>query len=130
MKSNVSTWPAWAVALGFSIIGGVLYAVFNFPLDDLHRHGWVTGLRLLLSLSALIAAIIYCWLIEEPPRKKSVAIPRFHLIPTGAAAGVASLLFLHATGAVHLDAEMLLASAGIGVVLAWTGALEFVARGL
>ncbi len=130
MKMSISTRPTWAVALGFSIVAGVLYAVFSLPLDDLHRYGWMTGLRILLSLSALIASVIYCASIEEPAGSKSGAIPKLHLLPAGAAAGVACLLLIHVAGAVHVDVEILLASVGVGVVLAWSGVLGLIARGL
>ncbi|MBV8123492.1 MAG: hypothetical protein JO370_05350 [Paucibacter sp.] len=133
MKLHFSRWPAWAVALGVSVVGGLVYTIFYFVVPELGPHGlphWLTDIRAMASLTVMFAAVIYAGLVDDKPTRRTARISWLHLIPAGAAAGIACAFLLHATTGTRADFEILSLSAVIGAALAVFGVFGFIARGL
>jgi hypothetical protein len=125
-----SRWPAWMVALAISIGGGILCVLFYFVVPELGIHGLTAGegsVRLLVSLTLLLAAVFYAAFVDDKPKYSR----RVHLIAAGIVGGASCTFVLHALPlAIPISLPVVASSALIGAVLAVAGVFGFVARGL
>ena len=130
MRSRLSNWPDWAIALCIAVVGGVLILAVDFILPELGWDGvpsWVRDPDVLIPALVVLTALLYAGLTGDEPRK-SRRPPRWHLAIAGLAAGLSIAYFLHRVLETPITAESLLVGAVAGVGLGLTGVVGWLAR--
>lgn len=121
------------MSLVVALVFGLIIVIIQVVIPSLGWNGfpaWVRDLHIMVPMLLLLSSLIHVALMDDPDVRRRDRPSRWHVFAGGLMAGLSCAYLAHRGLGLPITAELLICGALGGVVLAFTGVMRWIAKGL